>query len=221
MTARLYAVQAPPSLRALPASRWLGGLDDQTRARILQQRSPQDTATRLCTQRLFQYALRDAYGLDARSLEQARTPTGKPVFKASGTPHFSLSHSGAVALCAVHGTPVGADVERVRRVTQALAKRVLSESEWAAFNGTGDRDGFFFRIWTLKESYLKQTGQGIAVDLRALSFSLEGDAVASGVPGYAFGLYALPDGYQAAACLASGTLPARVAFVTQDELDAF
>jgi len=221
MTAQLYAVQAPPSLRELPASRWLRWLDGETRARILDQRNPQDAATRLCTRRLLLYAIRDACGVDAQSLKLARTPAGKPYFTGPGAPHFSLSHSGAAAFCAVHGAPVGADVERVRRVEPALARRVMSECELAAFKGSTDKDGFFFRIWTLKESYLKQTGQGIACELRSLSFTLEGDAVMFNVPGYTFGLYSLWDGYQAAACLAFGAPPAAVIMPTLDELDDF
>ncbi|ATZ22481.1 hypothetical protein SLAV_02850 [Streptomyces lavendulae subsp. lavendulae] len=40
-------------------------------------------------------------------------PHGRPVLAGSGTPHFSMSHTGGLVLIAVAGRPVGVDVERL------------------------------------------------------------------------------------------------------------
>ena len=222
MTARLFAVKAPPSLDALPASSWLESVCEPKRTRILHQRDAQAAATQLLAEILLRYALHSAYGLDRHSFTQACTEQGKPYFTDPAAPQYSLSHSGSMALCAVHRTPVGADVERIRPVTRALARRIMSDSEYGCFYESNDKDRFFFTIWTLKESYGKQTGQGIACDLQSLSFTIcNQQTVSFNKPHYAFRSYSLPGGYQAGACLAQGTLPENVTCVALDALVDF
>jgi 4'-phosphopantetheinyl transferase len=85
-------------------------------------------------------------------------------------PSFSLSHSGDVAVVAVAGEPIGADVEhaRPRRYLDAVARRVLRDDEfssWAAL-AEADRVVAFLRVWTAKEAYLKLLGVGITRALR-------------------------------------------------------
>jgi 4'-phosphopantetheinyl transferase len=85
-------------------------------------------------------------------------------------PSFSLSHSGDVAVVAVAGEPIGADVERVRprRYLDAVARRILRDDEfarWAALAGD-EQLVAFLRVWTAKEAYLKLLGVGITRALR-------------------------------------------------------
>lgn len=222
MTAHLFATKTPPSLDELPVSTWLESVTETKRARILKQRNTQAAATQLCAERLLHYALHSTCGVDALSLKQACTPLGKPYFTEAGAPHYSLSHSGAMAFCAVHCAAIGVDVERIRPVVPVLARRIMSDSEFEAYHSCRDKDGFFFKIWTLKESYLKQKGQGIAYDLQSLSLIIdEKQNVSFNIPDYVFKLYDLPDGYQAAACLKTGALPGHITCIGFDALVNF
>jgi 4'-phosphopantetheinyl transferase len=219
MNARLFAVKAPADVSALPFDAWINEVPEPRRTRILRQRNAQSAAAQLCADRLLGYALRRLYGLDVRALDQRVTPEGKPYFDGPQAPHFSISHSHAMALCALHGAPVGADVERVRRVRDALARRIMSDAEYAAYLASPDPVRFFFRIWTLKESFVKQTGLGIAQDLKKLEFSMdEALHVTFSAPGYAFRLYDLPGNYQACACTGAGTLPGAVTVIELEAL---
>ena len=92
-------------------------------------------------------------------------PHGKPML-ADG-PRFSLSHSGDLALCAVaRDREVGVDVEQLRPVPEAdhIARRWLSEEEWAAYRVAADArlDGAFLRSWTRREAFLKAIGVGLS-----------------------------------------------------------
>ena len=103
---------------------------------------------------------------------------GKPSLP--GGAAFSLSHSGALAVLAVSDREVGADVERVAPVREALLSRVLTPEErrWAS----GDPERRFAFLWTRKEAALKYLGCGITRPLREFSVLPGEDPVLDGGP---------------------------------------
>ena len=116
---------------------------------------------------LLAYAVRAVWGIDLP--ETAELPGGKPYFPACPQLHFSVSHTRTAALVAVSAAPVGADVEQVRPLHPAMARR-LAQAD------CGDLQPF--ELWTLRESWFKLTGTG---DLRAIPFRrADGDEQAPG-----------------------------------------
>ena len=78
--------------------------------------------------------------------------------------HFNLSHSENLVVCAVSDKPVGCDVEKIKEVPHTLAERFFSEKEreyLSACSGEAYKEAFF-RLWTMKESYAKMTGEGMS-----------------------------------------------------------
>ena len=74
---------------------------------------------------------------------------------------FNLSHSENLVICVVSEKPVGCDVEEIRKAPRGVGKRYFSENEQAylsGFNGE-EYDKAFFKLWTMKESYVKMTGK--------------------------------------------------------------
>lgn len=120
-------------------------------------------------------ALND-YGLEERSMEYDLGKQGKPVFRYYPEIHFSLSHSGDYAICSIGGEKVGSDIEWVRNGKERLAKRFFAEEEliWirkaASIQEQEDR---IFRIWTMKESFLKVTGIGMSLPLKDFTIVME------------------------------------------------
>lgn len=76
---------------------------------------------------------------------------------------FNLSHSGNLVVCAVSDKPVGCDVEKVRKAPKGIAKRYFCENEYMYLETLEEAkyDTEFFRLWTMKESYVKMTGEGL------------------------------------------------------------
>jgi 4'-phosphopantetheinyl transferase len=123
------------------------------------------------------------------------TDRGKPQFapETSAPFAFNLSHThGCVAVAIAHvrspdlraSCRVGVDVEALGRDpdVDGIADRYFAPDEvtWlrqAAGNARRER---FFRLWTLKEAYLKATGEGIAESLHAISFALNDDGTVRG-----------------------------------------
>lgn len=87
---------------------------------------------------------------------------GKPMVEGL---EFNLSHSGNLVICAVSDQPVGCDVELLRKAPARVAERYFSrdEQEYLSRFCGEDYDKEFFRLWTMKESYVKMTGEGIAM----------------------------------------------------------
>lgn len=102
----------------------------------------------------------------------ARTEKGKPYLTHHPELHFSISHSGDLVVCALGAVPMGIDVQIVEhRDYRKLARRVLDEKEWRAYEASACSPEVFVEYWTRKESYLKYLGCGISRDLRTLDYS--------------------------------------------------
>ena len=89
-------------------------------------------------------------------------PSGQPYIEGSDM-HISISHSGEYAVCALSETPVGIDIEKIRKVSDKLIDRVCTarEREYVI------SDERFFEVWTAKEAYFKKIGTGIT-DLKSV-----------------------------------------------------
>lgn len=109
-------------------------------------------------------------------------PHGRPALVTVEPPpglDFNLSHSSNVVVAAVAPTAVGVDIEARREIGLAdrLARRFFAPAERdAVLNAVGaKRDSAFLRIWTQKEAWLKATGIGIGMALRAVEVEPELD----------------------------------------------
>lgn len=115
---------------------------------------------------------------------------GKPrIAHPAGTPplYFNLANTAGLVVCAVSVAHemIGVDVERIDRKVEMLdlAERFFSPCEVRALRAipASEQDRRFFDFWTLKESYIKARGLGLALPLDQFSFHFE-----SGEIGVAF-----------------------------------
>ena len=80
-----------------------------------------------------------------------------------------------MVICAVSDKAVGCDIEQVSVAPEKVAERFFSEAEQrylSQYSGE-EKNKEFYRLWTMKESYLKYLGTGINRPLN--SFSALGD----------------------------------------------
>ena len=108
-----------------------------------------------------------------RCLEQMNYGlNGKPRLKDI---EFNLSHSHNLVVCAISEKPVGIDVERIKDAYEHIADRFFTPTEvryLAQYAGETKRSEFF-RLWTMKESYMKMTGEGMKLALDRFEFHIE------------------------------------------------
>ena len=100
-------------------------------------------------------------------------PGGKPGFSRGGW-HFSISHTRHWAFCALSRRSVGLDAEELsRRVSPALAEKILSPGELAQYRAAGDKNRAMLTFWVLKEARAKLSGRGLSYPLECTDFSLD------------------------------------------------
>lgn len=95
---------------------------------------------------------------------------------------FNLSHSGKYVVLAVGDKPVGVDVERLRNNRQNIAKRCFHKKEYEdimALKSQESRDRRFLEYWTMKEAYVKRSGDGLRIPLNSFCVKRSGEGVSS------------------------------------------
>ncbi len=141
---------------------------------------------------------------------------GKPVFAEREDLHFSLSHSGPYAMCAISDRQIGADVQQIKPVHMSVARRFhFRERDWLAEQPHDEQNHAFFRIWARKEAWVKAVSKDQLL-------SLDEEDVIHGAEGWQFGEFWLDDEYLAAVCARQGEdIQPPVVLKKEDLLEAF
>ena len=147
------------------------------------------------------------YGIDAQTEEFSKKENGKPFLLFHPDISFNLSHSGNTVMCAVSDGEVGCDVQKITSCDLRIADRFFHEKESEAVSRISDENErriLFFRLWTLKESFVKATGKGFSTPLKSFCILTEnGNVLSEGtekVKDFRFKEYSADDGYIYSVC---------------------
>ena len=180
----------------------LAGIPPWRRAYILRYRQAEDRRRSLGVWRLMEDMLA-ARGIQAR--EVALDARGKPY---CGGVFLSLSHAGSLALCTVSDGPIGCDIEYVKDAPFEVAPRVFCPGERAYLRAARDNKEAqrrFFTLWTLKESYMKMTGEGLALSPERLEIRMPGlTLLRDGAPQPCTLFHTAHGKYELSLCLGNG-----------------
>jgi 4'-phosphopantetheinyl transferase len=172
-------------LHFIAALRPLLAASEQARADRFQLATDRDSY--IAAHALLRATLSPIAGKAAADLRFRTAKSGKPALDpAQALPdlHFSLSHTRGLAACAV-GRPyaLGIDAEAWRVPAPIeLAARYFAPAEALLVAEEPAEPSTFYRLWTLKEAYLKATGQGLAAPLDSFALSLNPVAIAVAAP---------------------------------------
>lgn len=129
--------------------------------------------------RLLRLGLNELFGYslpaDHPDLPLETDANGKPYLPDRPDICFNISHCHGLAVCAFNTRPVGVDAELPGYFAEILISRALSDSEKSFLQEAGTtpalRQEWFYRLWTLKEAYVKRSGCGVDINLTKFSFS--------------------------------------------------
>ncbi|MGQ8872605.1 4'-phosphopantetheinyl transferase family protein [Paenibacillus sp. TSA_86.1] len=113
--------------------------------------------------------------LENKSLVFKKDDFNKPFLESAQGWDFNISHSGEWIVCVFSRHCVGVDLEQVKQRQLGIAQQYFSDDEYTSIinQDTSNQLIHFYRILTLKESYIKATGKGLKIPLN--SFCIKGD----------------------------------------------
>lgn len=117
---------------------------------------------------LLGYILKVHYGIEKFSLIYGKN--GKPYLRGESV-FFNISHSGDYIICSMGESEVGCDVQTIGKYNPRIAERFFTENERIFLENSHNQPSDFTRLWTLKESVLKKTGEGITGGLDSFCFA--------------------------------------------------
>ena len=135
----------------------------------------------LLSRALLRSVLANFLELTPEELVFARNAYGKPriaSFAARAPLHFNLSHTNGLSVLAIAAdNELGVDAEYLTRRVDILklARRYFSAEEADSFQAldVSEYNERFFDLWTLKESYIKACGMGMAIPLKDFTFHFQ------------------------------------------------
>lgn len=221
-SSQLYAMNLGPELTADERARLLPFIPEEKRARINKFYHWQDAQRTLLGYSMISYLLTREFGLEKEKICFHFDEYGKPRIEEKEV-FFNLSHAGEWIVCGISHKIIGVDVEQITAIDLTLAERFFAPVEVAdLFQLPRElRDDYFFKLWTLKESYIKAEGRGISIPLNSFWFQLFQDEIifsSESTQDWQFKLYNLDRNHQLAVCLIGKGLPKQVQFLTQKAL---
>lgn len=111
-------------------------------------------------------------GYREKQLNYSVNKQGKPYYRELPQFYFNLSHSGHYAVATFSDMPVGVDIEekKIDKTRLGIAKRFFHEKEYSLLKNIKDKREqmeLFYRIWTLKESFVKAAGGGMSIPFQS------------------------------------------------------
>lgn len=157
----VYAMNAANLPDPLEYPEIMAGLPEERKEKIRRYRQPRDRKLSLGAGLLLKESLA-RHGFQDSCIKYSGNE--KPEIEGI---YFNLSHSHHMVVCAVGNQEVGCDVEEIADVQENIAERFFTKNEITYLHSFSqeDRKEEFFRLWTMKESYMKMTGEGMCLAL--------------------------------------------------------
>ncbi len=121
------------------------------------------------SKKLLGFAVKSETGRKLEAFDMNYGKHGKPYLKDSDI-HFNITNCKGLICCAVESFEIGIDAETGRTLNPRIY-RACTEREQGMIEASDNPDFTFLELWTLKESYMKYTGIGLAFGTKNAEFT--------------------------------------------------
>ncbi|MCL2865887.1 MAG: 4'-phosphopantetheinyl transferase superfamily protein [Lachnospiraceae bacterium] len=218
----IYVSKIEPSLNQKRYHELLQMISKENRDKCSRFKFKEDALRTLYGELMVRHIIGQQFFLRNEEIEILKGDAGKPYVKNIPV-HFNISHSGDFVVCAFSEQEVGIDIEQIKEIDLKIAYRFFSKSEYEDLfqQSIIHQLDYFFSLWTLKESYLKWIGSGMAIPLDSFCFKIT-DA---GISLLDKNRKALPffkqiwmDGYKLAVCSMMDNFPDQVEKISIEKI---
>lgn len=220
---KIAAFRIPEQVQPEDYEFFLGKVAPQRRERVKRFMFIQDSYRSLFGEVLVRAILCRDYGYTNSDIQFEHNEYGKPHVAGNNEFSYNISHSGCWVIMIWGQGLLGIDVEQVKQIDLSIANRFFSveETESLMRKKEGERQNYFYTLWTLKESYIKAAGKGLSIPLDSFSIVEDGKGkfvLHSDKEPVCFHTFELDHGYKVAACSHSNTISPSMTFVTMNEM---
>ena len=161
---KLYFYSDFEKLSEKELSEIIENLPQSVKERAERYKKEEDRKKSFICYNLLKEALEKDYGIV--NFELHFSEQGKPYIKGRNDIFFNISHSKKCCVCVISDKEIGVDIEEIKPFSQRLAEKVCSENELIQIENSSDKAREFTKIWTMKESFIKMTGDGFSYGLK-------------------------------------------------------
>lgn len=203
-----YAINTKEIVSLNDVTEYLSIISDERRQRITRFYFIKDKIHSLFAEIILRYALCERYGFSNEYIKFYYSEYGKPYLLDHNDVYFNLSHSGSWVICGIGSVPLGVDVEEMKKKELSIANKIYTKEEnYSIFTQSSEnRIKTFYKIWTLKESYVKNVGKGLSIPFDSFSFLFHEDDIQFYIKGernhsFSFSAGQLDDQHSVAICV--------------------
>jgi len=176
---KIYAVSISEKDEPAKFDYILPFLSEERRKKIKSFLHKIDALRSLTGEWIIRTVIQEELGVEEKNILFELKEYGKPDLKNHRNFHFNISHSGRWVVCVTDNMPVGIDVEEIKPVDFRIAKNFFSEEECRDLflRKYGERLEYFYDLWTLKESFIKNRGKGLSIPLDSFTIRVKKEGI--------------------------------------------
>ena len=204
----------------MPVSPYLNHFKSDRQQKIQSYRQLADQNRTVWAELFARYLLCNMIPAKWEEISIERDLKGKPYVKALKDEwQINLSHSGSWIICSIGKCNNGVDVETETDDFEEIARHFFLPKEFSALQKMplSCRKKAFLCYWTIKESYLKYTGEGLTRNLSEVDCA----EILKGTKSIAGKNFLLPNGAVVGICTKRNCLPTHINFVSINMLKIF
>lgn len=151
-------------------------LSTEEKSKYYRYRLDQDKKMFLCSRIVLRNEFKSKFGIPFNQ-KISFNKYKKPLLTDFPDIHFNISHSSNYVMLGFSDYPIGIDIERILYFSKSeltnFAKIVFHKSELdlISLHNEYDAQRIFFKIWTIKESFIKSIGKGFNYNTKSFSIS--------------------------------------------------
>ncbi|WP_270564189.1 4'-phosphopantetheinyl transferase family protein [Clostridium beijerinckii] len=136
--------------------------------------------------------------------------------------YFNISHSLNWVVSCIDVKAVGIDIEFIKPINIQIAKRFFTSFEYNFLMSKSitEREAYFYELWTLKESYIKARGMGMAMPLNSFAICINEHKIniKTKFKNYNFHQYNIDENYKLSVCSQNEYFANKVQIIDINEL---
>ncbi|WP_158602287.1 4'-phosphopantetheinyl transferase family protein [Cohnella endophytica] len=187
-------------------------------------RNRQDRILSIFSELMVRYYLLRLWGLLIEDIVILKNNYNKPFLPEFPAYHFNVSHSGKWIVAVFDDRPVGIDIERVVPIDITIVDHFLSKSEVEKLRDqpADQMLVYFYKLWTVKESYIKAKGMGLSISLNSFSVEITNSVVLfhslTDAEDWRFRQYFIGNDYEMAVCSLNSKFPDSIEIIKWKQL---